>query len=72
MKEMFVAAAVGLLLCLIGAWVPVRALMLIGVFIVPLAVLWGAIFKTHESQAVKITLLAVGGLLLTAAVQILG
>jgi hypothetical protein len=72
MKEMFGAVVFGLLFLLIGAWVPVRALMLIGVFIVPLAVLWGAIFRTQESQPVKITLLAVGGLLLTAAVQILG
>jgi len=71
MKESFGAAAFGFLLLLIGAWADVEALRMIGIFIIPLAVLFGAIFRAEESLPLKITMLAIGGLLLTVAVQVL-
>jgi hypothetical protein len=70
-KESFGAAAFGFLLLLIGAWVDVEALRMLGIFIMPLAVLYGGVYKTEESLPLKITVLAIGGLLLIAAMQVL-
>ena len=69
MKESFGAAAFGLLLLLIGALADVEALKFIGIFIMPLAVLYGGVFKTEDSVPLKITMLAIGGLLLAVAMQ---
>jgi hypothetical protein len=70
-KESFGAAGFGFLLLLIGAWADVEALRMIGIFIMPLAVLYGGVFKTEDSVPLKITMLAIGGLLLVVAMQVL-
>ncbi|OGO00492.1 MAG: hypothetical protein A2Y90_05785 [Chloroflexi bacterium RBG_13_52_12] len=67
MKVTFCAAALGLLLLVLGSWLDVEALTKIGIFILPLAFLWGGLFKAEQSMALKITLLAIAAILLVSA-----
>lgn len=69
MLEMFGALFLGLLLTMIGAGADVEWLYLIGVIIMPLALLWGALFKAEDDIKIKITLLAMAGLLMAAVVM---
>ena len=54
--------AVGLLLLAIGAGTRNRAVTLIGEFIFPASLFAGGLFWGRESLAVRITLIALGGL----------
>ena len=69
MRETFGAAALGLLLLVLGNWIDVEALTKIGVFILPLSFLWGGLFKAEQSLALKITMLAIAGVLLVLAFE---
>jgi hypothetical protein len=71
MKEAFGAAAFGFLLLVIGAWADVEALRFIGILIMPLSFLYGAAFKAADSLALKITMTAVGGIILAASISVL-
>jgi hypothetical protein len=71
MKEAFGAAAFGFLLLVIGAWADVEALRYIGILIMPLSFLYGAAFKSADSMALKITLTAIGGIILAASISVL-
>jgi hypothetical protein len=71
MKEAFGAAAFGFLLLVIGAWADVEALRFIGILIMPLSFLYGAAFKADDSMAMKITMTAIGGIILAASVSVL-
>lgn len=72
MQEMFGAVAVGFLLLVIGNGTGKEWVFLVGGLISPLAFLWGALFKSEGSLPVKITLLAIGGLLMVATTQLFG
>ena len=69
MLEMFGALLVGLVLTIIGAGADVEWLYLIGVLILPLTLLWGALFKVEDDIKIKITLLAMAGLIMAAIVM---
>ena len=69
MLEVFGAAAIGLALLVIGNGVENKPVSLIGIFILPLAFLWGGLYKAEESTPLKITFLAIAGLLLALAVE---
>ncbi len=71
MVEMLVALALGLLLTIIGAGAEVKWLYLIGVLIMPLALLWGAFYKAGDDTKLKITLMAMAGIILAAIVMTL-
>jgi hypothetical protein len=60
---LFIAVALGLLVLVIG--VGVGNMALAGTFIMSIALFWG-VFLPGESVPVKVTLLAVGGLLAIA------
>ena len=59
--------ALGLLLLAIGAGTRNRAVILIGEFVFPLSLFAGGLFWGEESLAVRITLIALGGLFAIAA-----
>ncbi len=69
MKEMFGAVALGLLLLIIGTSTGTEWVYRVGSFVLPLALLWGGLFKSEESLPVKVTLLAIGGLALVSILQ---
>lgn len=71
MRGTFFAASLGLLLLVLGSWIGNEPLTMIGIFILPLSFLWGGLFKAEESMPVKITLLAIAGVLLVSAIQVL-
>ena len=71
MLEMLAALALGLLLTIIGAGAEVKWLYLIGVLIMPLALLWGAFYKAGDDTKLKITLMAMAGLIIAAIVMTL-
>ena len=71
MKEMFGGVALGLLLLVIGAGAGNEGVTLVGVFILPLALLWGGLFKAGQSMPLKLTLLAIAGVLLAVTVRTL-
>ena len=71
MLEMFAALALGLLLAIIGAGASSEWVYLIGILIIPLALLWGALFKAEDDVRIKITLLAIAGLIIAAIVYAL-
>ena len=71
MLEMFAALALGLLLTIIGAGAEVKWLYLIGILILPLALLWGALLKAEDDIRIKITLLAMAGIIIAAIVMTL-
>jgi hypothetical protein len=72
MIEMIAALALGLLLTIIGAGANVEWLYLIGILILPLALLWGAVYRAGDDQKLKITLLAMAGIIMAAIVLGLG
>ena len=69
MLEMFGALFLGIIFTVIGYGAEVKWLFLIGVLILPLATLWGALFKAEQDMPIKITLLAVSGALLAAIIM---
>ena len=71
MLEMFAALALGLLLTIIGAGAEVKWLYLIGILILPLALLWGALLKAEDDIRIKITLLAMAGIIIAAIIMTL-
>lgn len=71
MLEMLAALALGLLLTIIGAGAEVKWLYLIGILILPLVLLWGAIYRTGDDTKLKITLLAMAGIIMAAIVMTL-
>lgn len=71
MREMAAALALGLLLAIIGAGTGVEWLYLIGVLILPLALLWGAFYRVEDDTKLKITLLAMAGIIMAAMVMTL-
>jgi hypothetical protein len=58
--------ALGLLLLVIGAGTRNRPVTLIGEFIFPMALFAGGLFWGEENSAVRITLMALGGLFVIA------
>ncbi len=66
------AAALGLLLMVIGAGVRSRGMVLAGGFIFPMAFIAGGVFSSDEVLPVRITLISIGGLFVIAAVSRLG
>ena len=71
MLEMFAVLVLGLLLTIIGAGAEVKWLYLIGILILPLALLWGALLKAEDDIRIKITLLAMAGIIIAAIVMTL-
>ena len=71
MLGMFAALVLGLLLTIIGAGAEVKWLYLIGILILPLALLWGALLKAEDDVRIKITLLAMAGIIIAAIVMTL-
>ncbi len=63
------AIALSLLLMVIGAATRIRGLTLTGAFIFPLSLFTGGLFWSEELLPVRITLLALGGLFVIAAVS---
>jgi len=63
---MLIAVALGLLLRVIGMHAGEAGLMFAGAFILPLALVWGGLFLDSQALAVRVTLLASGGLVLFA------
>jgi hypothetical protein len=61
------AITLGLLLLVIGAGTRNRPVTLIGEFIFPLSLFAGGLFRGEENLAVRITLIALGGLFVIAA-----
>ncbi len=62
------AIALGLLFMIIGAGTRTRGLTLTGAFIFPFSLFAGGLFWSEELLAVRITLLALGGLFVIAAI----
>ena len=60
----FKGIALGLLLLVISFGIENREVNLAGTFILPLALFWGGLFLREETTALRITLLAISGLLL--------
>ena len=71
MLEMFAVLVLGLLLTIIGAGAEVKWLYLIGILILPLALLWGALLKAEDDIRIKITLLAMAGIIIAAIIMTL-
>lgn len=69
MMGVFGGAAIGLLLLVIGNGINNKGTMLAGIFILPLSFLWGGLYRSENSLAQKITLLAIGGVLLVLSVE---
>jgi len=69
MMGVFGGAAIGLLLLVIGNGIDNKGTMLAGIFILPIAFLWGGLYRSEQSMAQKITLLAIAGVLLVLAVE---
>ena len=65
----FIAVAVGLLLIVIGVGTRNEGVTLAGTFILPLALIWGGFFLEEQSLPVKVTLLAIGGLIIVALIR---
>ncbi len=63
------AIALSLLLMVIGAATRTRGLTLTGAFIFPLSLFAGGLFWSEELLPVRITLMALGGLFVIAAVS---
>jgi hypothetical protein len=63
------AVAIGLLLLVIGAGIRSRGVVLAGEFIFPLSLFAGGLFWGEEKLPVRITLIAVGGLFVIAALS---
>ena len=61
--------ALGLLLMIIGAAARSRGLVLAGAFIFPMSLFGGGLFWSDELPSVRITLVALGGLFVIAAVS---
>jgi len=72
MKELFGAVALGFLLLVIGIGTGTEWVFFAGALISPLALLWGGLFKSEESMPIRITLLAIGGLLMVVTTQLFG
>ena len=69
MREIFGGATLGLLLLVIGNGISNKGTMLAGIFILPIAFLWGGLYRSEQSMAQKITLLAIAGVLLVLSVE---
>jgi len=69
MLEMFAALVLGIIFTVIGYGAEVKWLYIIGVLIMPLALLWGALFKAEDDIKIKITLLAMAGIIMAAIVM---
>ncbi len=61
------AIALGLLLLVVGSGTSTRAVTLVGEFVFPMALFAGGLFWGEENLAVRITLIALGGLFVIAA-----
>jgi len=72
MRELLGAVAVGFLLLVIGIGTATEWVFFAGAFVSPLALLWGGLFKSEESMPIRITLLAIGGLLMVVTTQLFG
>jgi putative Mn2+ efflux pump MntP len=59
-----IGVALGLLLRVIGVDIGNYEVNLAATFILPLALFWGGLFLKEDSTAIRITLLAIGGLIL--------
>jgi hypothetical protein len=66
--------ALGLVLQYVGYRLsePNPDLILAGSAIVPLSLLWGGLFLSEEGSALRVTLLAVAGILLLISVSLIG
>ena len=58
-----IGVALGLLLRVIGADIGNYEVNLAATFILPLSLFWGGLFLKEDSTAIRITLLAIGGLI---------
>jgi len=67
----FIAVAVGLLLTVIGMHAGEEGPFFAGIFILPLALIGGGLFLKGQKLPVRVTLLAIGGLIILSATQLL-
>jgi hypothetical protein len=67
----FIAVALGLLLMVVGMHAGAEGPLFAGIFILPLALIWGGLFLEGQRQPVRVTLLAIGGLIILGATQLL-
>ena len=65
---LFIAVALGLLLVVVGLGSGTKGVFFAGAFILPLALLWGGLFSADESTPLRVTLLAISGILLAAII----
>lgn len=63
---LFAGIAFGILLLTIGAAIRNNPVTCAGTFILSIALFWGGLFNNEEQLAVKITLLALGGIVTVA------
>ena len=68
LQMVFLAVVLGLLLTIIGIGVSSEWVYLIGVLIMPLALLWGGLFLQGENLAMRIAMMAVAGVIIAAKV----
>lgn len=68
---LFIAIAIGLLLIVIGMHAGEKGPMFAGIFILPLSLIGGGLFLEEQRQPVRVTLLALGGLIILGATQLL-
>jgi hypothetical protein len=68
MLEMFGLLFLGLIFTVVGYGAEVKWLFLIGLLIMPLALLWGALFRAEDDIRIKITLLAIAGIIIAAII----
>lgn len=69
-----IGVALGLVLQYIGYRLsePNPDLILIGSFLIPLSLLWGGLFLSEEGTPLRVTLLAVGGIILMISGSLIG
>ncbi len=63
---LFGAILLGMLLLVLGASLKVSGLHYAGIFILPAALFWGGFYLKEESLGVRITLLAIAGIVVVS------
>lgn len=63
LQRIFLVILLGILLIVLGSGIPNDWLCLIGSFLFALALIWGGIFVKDESIPIRVTMLAIAGLI---------
>jgi hypothetical protein len=69
LQTVFLGVALGLLLAIIGIGADNEWVYLIGVLIMPLALVWGGLFIKDENTPMRVAMLAVAGFIVAMAIQ---